>query len=776
MRWITAVFGILAALGLGGEAEGVRTAKFVEADEKAFQKGETDGTVWTSLGKLRLARDVKAIIDEKAGVAFISALAEAPNGTIYAATGIKGEVYKVVKGKAEVLATLPDKVLFSITVASNGTLYVGSGGQKGRIFQVSPKGDVKDFFESEGIQYIWALLTDKKGNVYAATGPTGKVFKITSKGKSEVLFTSEEKHVLALVRDEKGNLYAGTDGAALVYRFSPEGKLFVLHDAAESEITALALDEAGNLFVGASSASGGRSASMSFPVVKPSAPAPAVTPSGGALAPSKGGEKDSKETPAKDIGDSPEKEKAKQPVSKKPSLLQSMTVQLHTSFGPGAGEMGPGGAPEGGAGENAIYKITPEGIVTPIFRSSDGMILALSVQGETVLAGTGGTKDSGKDPKGGRVYEIRLDTEEHSPLVTVDPKRVMSIIRSKDGTVVFGTAAHGKLFVMSKGFVKQGTYITSVYDAGASARWGNIRWRAQVPRKTSVTLSTRSGNVEDPKSGVWSNWSSAIRKSPGLVVSPTARFIQFRATLGSSDPKASPVLDEIEMAYLATNLAPKILRVMVDGAKEPAQPMPHMPMPRSPSSGPGNPIKAKPVRKITWQAQDPNGDKMRYDVWFRGLGEGLWILLKKDLSSPMYQWDTRTVSDGWYEVKVSATDAPDNPPAMAKSTTKVSEPVLVDNTAPEVRAAKARIAGGKVTVTAEVVDAASNITAARYVVDSGEVWQTLAPEGLIFDSKKEFLKFEIKDLEVGEHRIAIQAVDAAGNVGNAKITVEIKGK
>jgi len=279
-RFITIVLGICAAVTICGRSGAVETAAFVEADEKAFQKGEMDGTVWTSLGALRLARDVTAIVDEKAGIGYISALAQAADGTIYAAAGAKGEIYKVKGGKAEVLAALPEKNLFSLTVAPNGTLYVGSGGQAGKIFRVSPtdgtgKGDVKPFFEPEKVQYIWALECDEKGNIYAATGRNGQVFKVSPQGKGEVLFTSSEKHILSLLRDSKGNLYAGTDGKALVYRYGTDGKLFVLYDADEAEITALAIDGAGNLFVGASTATGGRAPRISIPMPAPPAAGPA---------------------------------------------------------------------------------------------------------------------------------------------------------------------------------------------------------------------------------------------------------------------------------------------------------------------------------------------------------------------------------------------------------------------------------------------------------------------------------------------------------------------
>jgi hypothetical protein len=113
------------------------TETYTETNEQDFGAGEADGIVWTSLGTLRLGRAVESLLDETEGVEYIANLAEGPDGTVYVATGGNGRVYRMKGGTPELYVTLPDKYLFSCTVGSDGLLYVGSGGKKGRIFRVT---------------------------------------------------------------------------------------------------------------------------------------------------------------------------------------------------------------------------------------------------------------------------------------------------------------------------------------------------------------------------------------------------------------------------------------------------------------------------------------------------------------------------------------------------------------------------------------------------------------------------------------------------------------
>src|SRR5262245_28219274 len=46
--------------------------------------------------------------------------------------------------------------------------------------------------------HVWDLLEDKNGNLYAATGDAGKIYKIGADGKATAVFTSDDGQVLCL--------------------------------------------------------------------------------------------------------------------------------------------------------------------------------------------------------------------------------------------------------------------------------------------------------------------------------------------------------------------------------------------------------------------------------------------------------------------------------------------------------------------------------------------------------------------------------------------------
>jgi len=255
---------------------------------------------------------------------------------------------------------------------------------------------------------------------------------------------------------------------------------------------------------------------------------------------------------------------------------------------------------------------------------------------------------------------------------------------------------------------------------------------------------------------------------------------------------STPVLEQFEGAYQRVNEAPRVVsvgeRASQDGAaraqaldrfrqatKPPVRtggsgsaPPSSSPPPPPPPEGP------QPVRILQWQAADPNGDSLRYDVYMRGQGEPAWILLDKDLAQPQYAWDTASVADGWYEIKVVAGDRADNPAETALEGFKISDPVLVDNTAPVIEKLQVKLkADGEAEVTFTARDATSRLTSAAYTVDSADQWRPLAPTDSLFDGRQKEFRFTVKKLVPGPHRLAVRAVDEAQNVGHAAQVIQV---
>src|SRR4029077_19951182 len=66
-----------------------------------------------------------------------------------------------------------------------------------------------------------------------------------------------------------------------------------------------------------------------------------------------------------------------------------------------------------------------------------------------------------------------------------------------------------------------------------------------------------------------------------------------------------------------------------------------------------------------WTAADPNGDSLFYTLEIRGVNEAEWKPLKDRVAEKYYSWDSTAFPDGEYRIRVTASDAPSNPPGEA---------------------------------------------------------------------------------------------------------------
>src|SRR5581483_7392711 len=96
------------------------------------------------------------------------------------------------------------------------------------------------------------------------------------------------------------------------------------------------------------------------------------------------------------------------------------------------------------------------------------------------------------------------------------------------------------------------------------------------------------------------------------ILAPTARYLQYRVTLTSDDPKVSPELRALTLRYQTTNQAPEITSLDV---------------PNLDATNLDNPRKLK----IKWSAVDPNEDELTYNLYFKKEGWKDWVVLEEDL-------------------------------------------------------------------------------------------------------------------------------------------------
>jgi hypothetical protein len=161
---------------------------------------------------------------------------------------------------------------------------------------------------------------------------------------------------------------------------------------------------------------------------------------------------------------------------------------------------------------------------------------------------------------------------------------------------------------------------------------------------------------------------------------------------------------------------------------------------------------------------------MNYTVEIRGEAETEWKPLKQKLGEKYFTWDSTAFADGDYRVRITASDAPSNPPADSLTGQLVSEVFTIDNTPPRIGGLSATRTGGKLEVRWHAADALSNVTKAEYSLDGGD-WTLAAPVTKLSDSLE--LDYALMlDAAPGEHTIAIRVEDDYANQATDKVVVK----
>jgi hypothetical protein len=310
---------------------------------------------------------------------------------------------------------------------------------------------------------------------------------------------------------------------------------------------------------------------------------------------------------------------------------------------------------------------------------------------------------------------------------------------------------------------------------------------ADTPAGTKLAFRTRSGNSARPDK-TWSEWSAPVTASGAAVASPNARYIQWKAEFSGAQG-ATPQLENVSVAYLPMNTPPVVRSVQVSAqatataaAAKPAQAQAAVSYSVTVTDGgdatansAGNPTQTvtRPSSGqlvVTWQAEDTDGDKLSYTVYFRGEDQREWKQLKANMTDPALTLDGDALADGKYFFRVAASDALSNPPEVAREADLVSAPVLIDNTPPVVTAGSPVASGAATEIPVEATDAASPIRSLEYSVNAGP-WIPAAPADGVPDSRTESFRLRLAGLPAGENLVVIRAHDAGGNAGLARLVL-----
>lgn len=707
-----------AALLFGPTARAAKVKVWHHHNQGHYEKARFKQAVVSSEGNLRLSRQLRPLPGVEAMHAW--AVVEDRAGNLFVATGDEGKLFKVAAdGKASVVYSSPDSQLLSLALAPDATVYVGTG-PSGQVVAVPAQGQPRVFAE-ELDGYVWALAYDAAGKtLYAGTGPKGRIFQVSAEGKASVFYATRQEHVLALAPGANNALYAGTDKGGLVYRIDPSGKGFVLFQASQAEVKSL-LVAADAVYAGTSS-----------PVRKrPVAAGPSGGPSSvSGLSSGTGGLSLAKKA---------EKGKAALQSSGRGGSSGSSSSEERSATGASAQ------APPS-PGENSLYRIAPDGTVRELFREK-ALLLSLLRQDRRLLVGTG---------MQGQLFEIDEASKERSEIARLDHGQIHCLLRRRDGSLVLGTGDPGRLYVLDEKYAARGTVTSDVLDAKLISKWGALGWKAHTPPGTTVSVAVRSGNVAEPDD-TWSDW-SAEQTDPaaGKALAPAARFLQYRVTLATEDPRATPEFQGVTVRYATGNQAPEITSLDV---------------PDLDAANLDNPKKLK----VKWSATDANEDELTYRLYVRKDGWKSWVLVEEELDKKEYEWDTTAVPAGVYRVKVVASDRRDNPADDALTGERVSAPVPVAHTPPAVTVKVAGMEGDRALIEASATDPLVRLTEASFAVN-GKKWVNVFPTDGLFDSKAESFRFPTDALRPGTHVLMLRVRDAAGNVGAGDVVFTVPAR
>jgi WD40 repeat protein len=675
----------------------------------------------------------------------------------------------------KVIATTPSTFIWHIVADRDGTVYAATGAPA-RVYRITTDGKSSVIFEPKELQ-VQTVVLGKDGAIYAATSPDGKVYRIArnaagppakpgqaaaSDFTASVFFEPKTKYIWDMAFDNDGRLYIATGDNGEIFRVEKTGQGSVFFKSDEAHMRVLGFDPKGNVIAGSD---GGALIYRITPAgegfVLYAAPRKEVTAlaidGAGNIYASATGEKRS--APAGNNAPSA------------PVLTQSGS-QPNTA--PFVGNVNLGGSD--------VYMISADGTPRKLWSSHDDVVYALDFDNSgRLLAGTGNK---------GRVYAIDKNGE-YSDLLRASASQVTSFSKAPGGGLYCSSSNLGKIMLISNSPEPEGTFESDVQDAKNFSRWG----RAEVRGHGNYELFARSGNVDNPDRN-WSSWTRIDLNRDARLDIPAARFVQWRAVLKPANPPTQ--IDEVVINYLPRNVAPVIDDITVlQGTRYQAPPHndPVASLGTAPLLGrvdvPPTSTHDRSYIAVRWSAHDDNEDNLAFSLYYRGDNERDWKLLRSGIQDKFYSFDSGLLPDGGYTVKVVATDAPSHTPEEALTDEKQSQRFEVDNTPPRIENLAARVEGQQLHVTFHATDDATPIRRAEFSVDAGD-WQYLEPVGQLSDAKTENYDFNVLlsgppapeppadqkrgkqrnaanvPAPSGEHVVVVRVFDRADNVATGK--------
>jgi hypothetical protein len=715
-----------------------------------FLKGRLVNLALTADGILQPGPSVRwsTALDQPA----LWSIAAVPDGSMFASTGHSGKVYRVAAdGKASLVWSAPQSEVFALVSDTHGALYAASS-PNGSVYRIE-SASVKEIWRVPA-KYVWALKLGREGELYIATGEPGRVYRLAPDAtRAELYYETGQANVTALAIAANGNVLAGTDPNGLLYEISAPGKANMLYDSSLPEIRAIVSDSKGNIYVSAM---------------------------GGALSTRTGGAASSTASTATVVSSSPTVitvSEAKENGVNADNDQSGVKVSSDTSKTSAAQASGAATSPAitevSGVEKSAIYRISSEGAVETLRTSKEDNVYDLLLDGDDLLFST---------DEEGRIYRWH---DHHTTLIAEPGNGETTRLAQVKGALYAAMSNPARLFAFGAPGSAPASYESQVHDSISVAHWGHLQWHGMG---AGVVFLTRTGNTARPDA-TWSAWSPPIADpAHSLLKSPPARFVQWRAEWPAGTNAA---ISTVDIPYLPQNGPPALHSITVTSivATNPQKSggsasssssaysitvtdTGEAPAASSASSATQSVSHLQSTQtQVSWQADDPDGDKLVYSLYFRAEDETNWHLIRSRMFENSLLLDPDVFADGRYYFKVVASDAPSNAIQYAQQAEITSSPVLIDNTPPVVVLSNVKRDGNVLDADIEADDKTSPLRLCEYSIDAG-FWQPVEAVEGVTDSPRERFHLHLDNLHSGEHLLVVRVYDSANNGGLARVTLK----
>jgi hypothetical protein len=678
----------------------------------SFSEGELDGISLSRGGHLRLAPGLEEVADFSEE--HLWAAVPDGDGGLYLTMGREVQlVHLPASGDWKPVFATGGLFAPGLAVSAEGDVYVAASPDPVIYRLREGKAPAEVFYVPE-VRYVWNL-TVADGALWVTTGLPAQLIRIPLEGgEAAVVFETKDDHFMEhfVVETSGWQHLLGTGSGGVVYTVDPEGKGSGLMVLAEEEIRGLGPGTDGSVWV---LASGEGAASDERADADPEA----------AFAEAMSG---------KEADDSPERSNAK----------------------------------SGGM----LYQRTKDGFVIPVWSGRDLSPSALGFFGEQLrLIGT---------EEDGLIYAV--EDRDRWSIATRLPAggTILAIEPDGEGALWIASSQPAAVYRFGGGSAEKGKFVSRVLDGRQAVRFGQIEFL--VEGNPELTVETRSGNTPTPDA-TWNDWEPAeLRPSPGAqrgpIASEAGRYLQYRLELRETTaddavirtrvflrlPEVLPIVthftsiaEDLEARERIENgrhlkyesaFSQRALREFSQGERKRLQ-----------FERTGAPF----GRTFIWRVQDPNGRPVLADLRLYPLTEkGSVMHLAEGIEDPFYVLPTEGLAEGFYQAELGVRSPGTAAWAEDGIGRRLSEPFLVDRTAPAIEVDSLTREDGRITVTFSVTDGFSVIEKVELRQVGGSPHEAIPLDGFS-DGLEERYRIAIPGAGRLSAAIHIEAMDELGN-------------